>query len=145
MTVREPPPIRRIDGPARDVLDDGTDVTRVSDRDLLLRVANGQLEAQFAIGQLAGEVSRNTKELAQVRAWMSDFRGKLESVPDIVDDRVEQTSPVAVQHALDLRELDASRKRRELVAKITVGCLSMAGGGILIALLERIFHVPIPH
>jgi len=59
---------------ASDLLDDGEDVTLVSDRDLVLRAVNSSLRTEQAIGTMLAELSKNRQE---VRGDIARIDGKI--------------------------------------------------------------------
>jgi hypothetical protein len=150
------PPPRRIDGPVRDreFLEDGTDVTRTTDRDLVLRAVNSTLRTEHAIGMLTGEVAQVRRDIVQLRD------GRLGSIPDLADatarlaDVVEEITDHGQQgrakqdsdrvrdvvaEELDEKELRAWRDRKKAILDVMKAGAGVVSGAGLLELAHLLF------
>lgn len=114
-----PTPTRRDDGPQREreFLEDGSEVTWISDRDLVLRAVNSTLRTEHALGKLMGEVAKLARRVGNDPAPVHQLREVVrDAVGEAVEDAVEE---VTGRHDSDrVREIAKSVTNEDKLAEL---------------------------
>ena len=129
-------PSRRNDGPGnRDILFDGEDVTNLSERELIVKLANAQFWIYDALGKLTREVSRLSDRVSALELRAQHVE---DSRPDL--DAVATMSRKQATGVLDERDLAEFRKGRTGRVKLWYAVAAIAAGEIAIRILTAL-HV----
>jgi hypothetical protein len=127
-----------------DILTDGTDVTDVPSRELILRAVNSTLATEYTLGRLASAVSQIANEVRilqdLVRRVTSlegtrDMREKaasLHDVQELIDEVIEKTNPELRTSSDRVRSM-VTRELNERAGKFTLSALGKVVVAILVA------------
>ena len=99
----------------RDVLKDGTDVTSWTDRRLLLRVVDTELDQANQIGRLATAQALTEKEVRDIKIRVSsleDARAKAPSIADVEEIAQKAVDESGAHHVPHVEESESQRFKR---------------------------------
>jgi hypothetical protein len=83
-----------------DVLEDGTDVSHLSDRDLVIRAVNSSMSADYISGRVLGELGLVRNDLREVRTDVDEIKRRLAPNGEI-EHRARQASGHAFEEAVE--------------------------------------------
>jgi hypothetical protein len=145
------PPLRRLVGPVREFLEDGSEVTGIADRDLILRAVNSAFRTEQALGGLAREVA----DLARIVRGPRPPQPSIPEVAQALVDAVEEitdhgqhrapkktdSDPVrgVVKRVLDDAELEVRRARQKRILDVLQQGAGVVAGAGLLELARLIF------
>ena len=151
-------PVDRIHSVHREHLSDGTDITTVTDRSLIIRALEEIFHISHTLGQVLGRQATYETEqvsirsdIAELKSGISDeHRARQESVPDIleqaeaiVERKVAETKlEAATTHAHSLEKKADKSGDRMFTIYLTLGT---AVGTGLIAAFARVIEAAIRH